>query len=112
MGGYTGNGNADGTFIYTGFRPAFVLNKRSDSTANWVIHDSKRPASNVCNLFLKANASSAEDTDSGRYVDLLSNGFKWRGTDTEVNYSGSTYIYAAFAEFPIVSSNDVPTVAR
>ena len=112
FGAYTGNGNADGTFVYTGFRPAFVLNKRTNSTANWVIHDNKRTTFNVCNAYLKPNTTAADTDDSGRYVDLLSNGFKWRGTDTETNHSGSTYIYAAFAEQPFVNSNGVPCNAR
>ena len=115
FGSYTGNGNADGTFIYTGFRPAYVMNKRTNSTAAWKLHNSKVPAyGNVCDLGLSANTTAAESAvdGPGRQLDLLSNGFKWRATDTDVNAAGSTYIYAAFAEFPIVSSNDVPTVAR
>ena len=112
MGGYTVNGNADGAFIYTGFRPAFVMNKRTNSTANWVVHDNKRTAFNVCNAYLKPNLGTGDTDDSGRYIDLLSNGFKWRGTDTETNDSGSTYIYAAFAEAPFVNSNGVPCNAR
>ena len=112
FGTYVGNGNADGAFVYTGFRPAFVLNKRSSSTANWVIHDNKRTTFNVCNAYLKPNTTAADTDDSGRYVDLLSNGFKWRGTDTETNHSGSTYIYAAFAEAPFVNSEGVPCNAR
>ena len=112
FGGYTGNGNADGAFVYTGFRPAYVLNKRTNSTANWVVHDNKRTAFNVCNAYLKPNLGTGDTDDSGRYIDLLSNGFKWRGTDTETNDSGSTYIYAAFAEQPLVNSEGVPCNAR
>ena len=106
---YTGNGNADGPFVYTGFRPAFVMTKRYDSTSSWDITDSKRGYNNS-NFFLRTNGTYAEDTDGEQT--LLSNGFKPETTNADSNASGGTYIYVAFAESPIVSSNDVPTVAR
>jgi hypothetical protein len=111
---YVGNGNADGTFVYTGFRPAYVMNKRFNSSGSWKIHNSKVPAFNVCNLGLAANTTAAESAVDGvdRQLDLLSNGFKWRATDTDVNYAGSNYIYMAFAESPFVNSESVPTNAR
>ena len=114
MGGYTGNGNADGTFVYTGFRPAFVLNKRYNSSGSWKLHNSKAPAFNVCNLGLATNTNAAESAVDGvdRQLDLLSNGFKWRATDTDVNAAGSTYLYMALAESPFVNSEGVPTNAR
>jgi len=111
FGSYTGNGNTDGPFVYTGFRPAFILMKRTDSTGNWTIWDSKREGYNSTNDEIYANTTAAEGTGNV-YVDLVSNGFKWLVTDGMVNADGGNYIYAAFAEFPIVSSNDVPTVAR
>jgi hypothetical protein len=99
FGSYTGNGSSDGPFVFTGFRPAFILIKgSSDSDRAWVMLDVKRNTYNVMNLNLYANASDAEATDTR--ADATSNGFKLRGTGTWVNNSGSTYIYAAFAEFP------------
>jgi len=110
MGSYTGNGNADGTFVYTGFRPAFFMVKRIDSTNDWYIVDNKRLGYNVDNNLLFPNLNAADNT--GDYVDILSNGLKTRTTDGGWNASGATYIYMAFAEFPTVSSNDIPGVAR
>jgi hypothetical protein len=97
FGSYTGNGSTDGPFVYTGFRPAFVLIKRSSAVESWCLMDSKREGYNVDNDPLFANLSNAEGTQD--FLDLLSNGFKLRSTDTGVNGSG-TYIYMAFAENP------------
>ena len=110
MGVYYGDGNADGAFVYTGFRPAFVLNKMTVGTANWVLHDNKRLGYNANNNQLYPNTNGAADTND--YLDILSNGFKLRDSAASVNGTTDPYIYAAFAEFPIVSSNDIPTVAR
>ena len=113
FGSYTGNGNADGTFVYTGFKPAFVMVKRSSGTGHWMMLDNKRSASggfNVLGERLKANANDAGATDV--YMDFLSNGFKLRNTATSWNASGSTYIYMAFAENPFVTSTGVPATAR
>jgi len=109
---YWGNGqSSDGTFVYTGFRPAFVLIKKSqNATADWMVFDDKRLGYNPDNNNLNPNLSGAQGTTD--YLDFISNGFKLRTSDALVNGSGDTYIYMAFAEFPIVSSNDVPTVAR
>jgi hypothetical protein len=109
FGSYTGNGSTDGTFVYTGFRPAWVLAKRYDSTGNWVMHDNKRNGFNVDNDMLIANLSNAESDVVN--LDLLSNGFKWRNSSTG-NQSGANWIYMAFAESPFVSSSGVPVVAR
>ena len=111
VGTYTGNGNADGAFVYTGFRPAFTIIKRSTATDNWAIHDNKRPGDNPNDLVLRANLSSAEYTGSTG-LDFVSNGFKARSTDGEFNNGSSTYIYMAFAENPFVNSNGVPCNAR
>ena len=111
FGSYTGNGNADGTFVYTGFKPAWVMIKRTDSTNNWGIMDNKRSTFNEVGDQLMANTSDAEDNPtSGR--DFLSNGFKLRETGNAINGSGASYIYMAFAENPFVTSTGVPATAR
>ncbi len=108
---YTGNGNADGTFVYTGFKPAFVMFKRTDSTSNWTMLDTKRSPHNLMKKELYANLSNAE-AENGRDIDCLSNGIKIRSSSTEINASGGTYIYMAFAEFPFTSSTGTPVTAR
>ena len=110
MGQYTGNGNNDGTFIYTGFKPAFVMNKLSSGADNWLISDNKRLGYNEKNQQLFPNLSNAEQTNV-RY-DLYSNGFKVVNNNGEINTSGATYIYMAFAENPFVTSTGVPATAR
>ena len=112
---YTGNGDAtNGPFIYTGFKPSFVIIKVTSTTENWVIRDNKRDSFNNVYHQLLANASSAEDTSNdGRFSnDFLSNGFKIRANHATTNSSGASYIYMAFAESPFVSSEGVPTTAR
>jgi len=98
FGSYTGNGSTDGTFVYLGFRPRFVMVKRTDSTGAWVIWDSARDTYNVAEKGLLANSSNAEDTTN--YIDFLSNGFKLRNTFGSQNGSGATYVYACWAENP------------
>ena len=105
FGSYTGNGSTDGPFVYLGFRPAFVITKRTNSTSGWPIHDDKRSPYNVTEASLYANAADAEVNPSTEDVDFLSNGFKLRGTTTARNSSGSSYIYMAFAENPFKNSN-------
>ena len=113
FGAYTGNGDADGPFVYTGFKPAVVIMKcSSDLGTPWLIWDNKRPGHNVTNLRLRPSTNAAEDTSTADPIDLLSNGFKCRGTNDDSNKSGSTYIYMAFAEAPLVNSNGVPCNAR
>ena len=112
FGSYTGNGNADGTFVYTGFKPAFVIIKYTEGTANWIMWDNKRNSFNVTNLLLKPNLSNAENTSTGNALDFTSNGFKCRGTDSGSNVSGGNYIYMAFAENPFVTSTGIPSCAR
>lgn len=98
FGSYSGiTGSADSSFIYTGFKPAFLLIKRTDSTGFWVMLDNKRKTYNVNDAVLYANSSNAEAT--GQSIDFLSNGFKLRTTDSDVNTSGN-YVYAAFSENP------------
>ena len=110
MGSYTGNGNADGPFVYTGFRPAYLLFKNADGVHAWLIFDNKRLGYNIANYYLQADAANAED--SAAYIDILSNGFKIRTTAGGLNTSGETMIYAAFAESPFVNAEGVPTNAR
>ena len=113
IGSYTGNGNADGPFVYTGFRPAWVMIKKTSGTGNWMIMDNKRSASggfNVLGERIKANTNEAGSTAD--YQDNISNGFKIRTTASSWNDSGGTYIYLAFAEAPFVNSNGIPNNAR
>ena len=106
MGEYTGNGNANGPFIFTGFKPAFVLWKKTSASGNWLIMDNKRSPINVAQTYLKANASAPEDaTSSDIRWDFLSNGLKCRGNNSSINTSSATYTYMAFAEEPLVASN-------
>ena len=107
---YKGNGNADGTFVYTGMRPAFVMIKRSDVADSWCVFDNKRLGYNVNNNTLFANQTATENTEAS--IDFLSNGFKIRGTQTRLNTSGGTYIFMVFAEESFVSSTGVPATAR
>jgi hypothetical protein len=102
FGSYTGNGSTDGPFVYLGFRPEFIMFKRTDATSNWLIIDAARSPYNQTNEVLLPNSSSAEGTGAGYGAyDFLSNGFKPRNVvANETNVSGGTYIYAAFAEFP------------
>ena len=111
FGSYTGNGNADGTFIYTGFKPAFVMFKNTSSALFWQIHDSARDPSNEVLKRLAPNSSDAEGSGSIP-IDFLSNGIKLRTTATTWNESGSNFIYMAFAENPFVTSTGVPATAR
>lgn len=98
FGSYTGNGSSDGPFVYCGFRPRWVMIKRTDTTANWRILDTSRDTYNAEQYELYPNLSNAEGTFTA--LDGLSNGFKIRNTDTAYNSSGGTYIYACFAENP------------
>jgi hypothetical protein len=110
FGSYTGNGNADGTFVYTGFKPAWVLAKNTTSGHNWWIADNKRDTFNVMAKLLRADTSGAET--SGTVIDFLSNGFKLRESGGDRNESGSKIIYMSFAENPFVTSTGVPATAR
>jgi hypothetical protein len=112
FGSYWGNGSTDGPFVYTGFKPAFVMIKSIiNSGQNWLVQDSKRPAYNPTSGRLFANTSGAENTDT-ELPDFLSNGFKVRSTSYGNNRSSEKYIYMAFAENPFVTSTGVPACAR
>ncbi len=113
FGSYTGNGNADGPFIYTGFKPAFLLAKESSSSGEgWIMLDSVRNPGNLVKNSLQANITQAEETLTTKSADFLSNGFKIRTTDGLQNSNGETYIYMAFAEVPLVGTNNIPALAR
>ena len=112
IGSYTGNGNADGTFVYTGFRPALIIAKRSSATDHWVMFDNKRSTFNQVANTLFPNGNYTESTSTDYALDFTASGFKFRNTDGAINANGSTYIYMAFAESPFVNSNGVPTNAR
>ena len=109
FGSYIGNGNANGTFVYTGFKPSFVLIKEVDATGNWCMSDNKRDGYNPTkNLYADDNGSE----NTANTIDHYSNGFKIRSTGGSVNTSGSKHIYMAFAEAPLVGTNNVPCTAR
>ena len=113
FGSYTGNGNVDSPFIYLGFKPAFMIFKRTDSAVDWTMYDNKRIGYNPNNYKLRPNLSNAEYSTAGYFeADIVSNGFKIRTSDAEVNTSGGTYIYMAFAENPFTTSTGIPTTAR
>ena len=111
FGSYTGNGSASsGTFVYTGFKPAFVMIKRTDTTGSWEMYDAKREGFNPQVHGLTANTSNAED-NTDDLLDLLSNGFKLYHDGGGLNASGGTYIFIAFGQ-SLVGSNNVPCTAR
>jgi len=110
FGSYTGNASTDGTFVYTGFKPAYVMVKQSSGTEGWYIFDNKRDTFNLVDDALTANTSNTEISNWGVGFDFLSNGFKARATDASINSSGGSYIYMAFAEQPLVGDN--PATAR
>ena len=111
FGSYTGNGDANGTFIYTGFKPAWFMLKQTNATDNWHIFDNKRDPFNMMEENLRADLANVE-FDSGVDIDFVSNGVKLRNTDDNGNGSGDTYIFMAFAENPFVTSTGVPATAR
>ena len=111
FGSYTGNGNADGAFIYTGFKPAFVIIKESNGTNSWQMWDNKRPGYNLTDKYLQPNTTSAEISGNNQ-IDILSTGIKLRSSNTANNGNGQSFIYMAFAEAPLVGSNNVPCTAR
>jgi hypothetical protein len=112
FGSYEGNGNANGTFVYTGFRPAWVMIKNTEGTDNWNIYDNKRLGYNTNYSFLIANETNAENTTtSTANLDIISNGFKVRASTGHLNTSGDKYIYMAFGQ-SLVGSNNIPCTAR
>ncbi len=113
-GSYTGNGvNPNGVFLYTGFKPAWSMIKKINvSGESWIIHDNKRSPSNIRNEILSPDSSYLEETNhSTKGIDFVSNGIKIRNSDGVMNQNGATYVYLAFAEAPLVGSNNVPCTA-
>ena len=101
FGSYTGTSNADGPFVYTGFKPAFIIIKRTDSANSWMMYDNKRSPFNQVDDYVSAESTNVEDSDSSpQAIDFLSNGVKIRNLNGASNASGGTYIYMAFAEAP------------
>ena len=111
FGSYSGNLSDDGTFVYTGFKPAWVMIKGSTTAESWHIWNDAVSPSNVIQDYLLANASNAENNSSARAIDFLSNGFKCRTSDNSMNHA-NTYIYMAFAENPLVTTGKIPATAR
>ena len=113
FGSYVGNGNADGSFVYTGFKPAFVMIKPYTHAIGWSMIDNKRDSeNNGTTSMLKANSTSTEDDNAAYNIEFLSNGFKNRNTNSSLNNPGYGHIYMAFAEAPLVGTNNVPATAR
>ncbi len=113
FGSYVGNGNADGPFIHTGFAPSWILIKKTDTAEDWFMVDNKREPINPLGVkFITANNETAEQTSSNKYIDFLSNGFKLRAGTGYHNDSPDPYVYMAFAEAPLVGSNNIPCTAR
>jgi len=118
FGKYVGNGNTNGTFVYTGFKPAFVLVKNASAVESWVVYDTARNTFNLTNLKLSPDTADRENNNSGiggagyNDIDILSNGFKCRSNNAATNGNGNTIIYMAWAENPFVTSTGTPTTAR
>ena len=113
FGSYTGNGSTDGPFIYTGFKPAWVLIRQTSTAQNWILYDNKINPFNEAVTKLSPNLSGVEDSSTGNNdIDMLSNGFKVTEDNNDMNESGQNFIYMAFAEHPFVSSKGVPVTAR
>ena len=112
FGRYIGNGSSEGAHVYTGFSPAWIMIKRTDSSSNgnWFIIDNKRTVTNPRLGHLRANQNNEENTSTNQSIDFLSNGFKLRDSNTSLN--NGTYVYMAFAQSPFVSSKGVPATAR
>ena len=112
MGQYHGNGNTDGTFVYTGFKPAFILIKDVDNAEAWFMFDNKRPGYNLNANHLMADSNTTETNSSANTLDILSNGFKMRATNNGINRSGGEgFNYLAIGQ-SLVGSNNIPCTAR
>jgi len=114
IGSYKGNANTNGSFIYTGFKPAFIFLKDFTSSSSWLMFDNKRDIDNVASHRLYANGNDAEDSDTSSAIDFLSNGFKCRSSDNSTNKNNATFLYMAFAEEPLVANvgASIPATAR
>jgi len=112
FGEYTGNGNADGPFVYTGFKPAFIIVDNINQADDWYMFDNKRSSFNQVQANLKPNTTSVEASSASYALDFLSNGFKLRAATGAVNNNNDTLMYMAFAEQPLVTTGKVPATAR
>jgi len=108
FGSYVGNNNADGTFVYTGFKPAWIMIKQTSDTNQWFIFDNKRNTFNPETLYLQANTADGDNAFTS--LDFTSNGFKFLTSNAAFN--NGSYIYMAFAEAPLVGTNNIPATAR
>jgi len=111
FGSYTGNGNANGPFVYLGFKPAWLMIKPSTAQSSWFMLDNKRDPYNTKNIYLQANSNAVESTSGDKDIDFCANGFKARAATGWFNDDGETYLYMAFAEEPFVGSDGTPTTA-
>ena len=107
---YYGNGDADGPVITTGFKPSFLMIKKSSASGDWYMFDNKITPTNVVNSYQNANKAEADHDSASYYIDILSNGFKIRGSGSELN-NGETFMYMAFGQ-TLVGTNNVPVTAR
>ena len=105
VGFYSGNGSADGNYVYTGFSPEWLMVKQTNAAGNWITWDVKRSEFNVMDDYLLPNTTDMDRSNSAVSVDFLSNGFKWRNSDDDMNGAGDTYIYLAIAESPFKYAN-------
>ena len=112
FGSYIGNGAADGPFIYTGFKPAWILYKNTGAAEEWVLQDTTRDSNNPVIINIRPDSNIVEASASSLDIDFLSNGFKNRSDQAQLNSDGVVYIYMAFAESPFVTSTGIPTTAR
>jgi hypothetical protein len=110
FGSYTGNGSTDGPFVWTGFKPIFIMTKRTDSTSDWHVWDGVRNGFNPVDDILRANTTAAEASNFN--TDFTSNGWKLRDAGANQNASGGTYIFMAFAEHPFGGDGVAPVPAR
>ena len=111
FGSYTGNANANGPYIYTGFRPAWIMTKQINGGSSWIVHDNKRDPINAVTEYFTVEENDAAGTLANSY-DLCSNGFKVRTSNGDRNSNGDTFAYWAFAESPLVNSEGIPNNAR
>jgi len=112
FGKYNGNGNANGTFVYTGFKPSFIMIKDTDNAESWMMYDNKRPGYNLNANHLMAESNTTETASTANTMDILSNGFKMRATNNAINRSGGEgFTYMAFGQ-SLVGTNNVPCTAR
>jgi len=112
FGSYTGNGSENGPFVYTGFKPRWIMFKNAGAAEEWVLQDTTRNPNNPVTKNIRVDSNIAEADASNLDIDFLSNGFKNRSNQAQLNSDGVSYVYMAFAEHPFVSSEGVPTTAR